>query len=270
VNFLRKISCLGLALTLGLAAGGCLPSGTSTQDEQREPHFLTGKSRVNSMDYAGAVEAFEKAVEVNPRSASAHFELGLLYENNEQDYAAAIYHFNRFLQLRPGSEYADIVQQRIMACKQELARSVSLALVQGDLQRDLEKLTAENADLRQKLQMWQDYYNSGARPGGAASTVPISQPAIQPGLPAQPEVPAQPVPAVAQQPQLQVQPQPQPAPARPKSSAAPVGTYSVKSGDTPRAIARKYGVSVDALMAANPGLNPKRLKIGQSITIPSP
>jgi len=270
---MRKFSCLGLAALLGLAAGGCLPSGTSTQDEQREPHFLTGKSRVNSMDYAGAVEAFEKAVEVNPRSASAHFELGLLYENNEQDYAAAIYHFNRFLQLRPGSEYADIVQQRIMACKQELARSVSLALVQGDLQRDLEKLTAENADLRQKLQMWQDYYNSGARPGGAASGLaPASQPAMQPGLPAQPEVPAQPVPAVAQQPQVQpqVQPQLQPAPARPYNSAAPVGTYSIKAGDTPRAIARKYGVSVDALMAANPGLNPKRLKIGQSITIPSP
>jgi tetratricopeptide (TPR) repeat protein len=248
-----------LSLLLGLAAGGCLPSGSSTQDEQREPHFLTGKSRVNSMDYAGAVEAFEKAVEVNPRSASAHFELGLLYENNQQDYAAAIYHFNRFLQLRPNSEYADIVQQRIMACKQELARSVSLALVQGDLQRDLEKLTAENADLRQKLQMWQDYYNTGARPA-AAGPAPVAQPAV----PVQAAAPAQSFPVVAPQ------PQPQPAVPQPQRPVTPVGTCTVRAGDTPAAIARKYGVKLDALLAANPGLNPKRLKVGQSITIPSP
>jgi LysM repeat protein len=50
----------------------------------------------------------------------------------------------------------------------------------------------------------------------------------------------------------------------------PVGTCTVRAGDTPAAIARKYGVKLDALLAANPGLNPKRLKVGQSITIPSP
>jgi LysM repeat protein len=261
VNFSRVISCLGLSFLLALAAGGCLPSGTSTQDEQREPHFLTGKSRVNSMDYAGAVDAFEKAVEVNPRSASAHFELGLLYENNQQDYAAAIYHFNKFLQLRPNSEYADIVQQRILACKQELARSVSLALVQGDLQRDLEKLTAENTDLRQKLQMWQEYYNSGARPAAPGTAPAAPLPATpQPAIPAQPLPPvAPPAPAVDQTPA---------APAHPQHAAA--ATYTVKAGDTPRAIARKYGVSVDALLAANPGLNPKRMKVGQTVNLPSP
>ena len=106
MRFVPKLFCGIAALALCLAAGGCLPSSSNPLDEQREPHFLTGKSRVNSMDYEGAVEAFEKALEVNPHSASAHFELGLLYENNEQDFAAAIYHFDRFLKLRPNSEYA--------------------------------------------------------------------------------------------------------------------------------------------------------------------
>jgi tetratricopeptide (TPR) repeat protein len=255
-----------LVLLLAVAAGGCLPSGSSPQDEQREPHFLTGKSRVNSMDYTGAVEAFEKAVEVNPRSASAHFELGLLYENNEQDFAAAIYHFNRFLQLRPNSEYAEIVQQRVLACKQELAKSVSLALVQRDLQHDVERLTAENTDLRQKLQMWQDYYNTGARPGAGAGPSPA------PAIPAPPAISAQPTPTVRPQPQPAPQPPPQPAPVtvRPPKAAAPVGSYSIKSGDTPANIARKYGVRLDALLAANPGLDPRHLKIGQTVTIPSP
>jgi LysM repeat protein len=44
----------------------------------------------------------------------------------------------------------------------------------------------------------------------------------------------------------------------------------VKSGDTPRSIARKYGVSPDALLAANPGLDPRHMKIGQTVTVPSP
>ena len=89
MRFVPKIFCGLAALALALAGGGCLPSGSNPLEEQREPHFLAGKSRVNSMDYEGAAEAFEKALEVNPRSAAAHFELGLLCENNRQDFAAA-------------------------------------------------------------------------------------------------------------------------------------------------------------------------------------
>lgn len=35
-------------------------------------------------------------------------------------------------------------------------------------------------------------------------------------------------------------------------------------------IARKYGVKVEALMAANPGLDPRRLRVGQTLAIPAP
>ena len=41
------------------------------------------------MDYKGAIESFSKALEVNPRSAKAHFELGWLYEEKDPDPAAA-------------------------------------------------------------------------------------------------------------------------------------------------------------------------------------
>ena len=48
------------------------------------------------------------------------------------------------------------------------------------------------------------------------------------------------------------------------------GTYIVKSGDTPERIARRHGVRLSALMAAN-NLTPqsaRRLQIGQKLTIP--
>lgn len=45
--------------------------------------------------------------------------------------------------------------------------------------------------------------------------------------------------------------------------------YIVKSGDTPYNIARTFGISVDDLLAANPGINPNNLQIGQIICVPT-
>ncbi|MBU5427876.1 LysM peptidoglycan-binding domain-containing protein [Tissierella pigra] len=45
--------------------------------------------------------------------------------------------------------------------------------------------------------------------------------------------------------------------------------YTIKAGDTFYRIAQTYGITVDALMQANPGVNPDRLFIGQVICIPT-
>jgi len=44
--------------------------------------------------------------------------------------------------------------------------------------------------------------------------------------------------------------------------------YTVKSGDTPGGIAQKHGLSTQELLKANPGLDPKKMRVGQEITIP--
>lgn len=44
--------------------------------------------------------------------------------------------------------------------------------------------------------------------------------------------------------------------------------HVVKSGETPGAIAKRYGVSVDELMAANNISDPRRMQIGQELLIP--
>src|SRR5437016_4933324 len=79
----------------------CTPTGESNVDERKDSDFIAGQNRARSLDYAGAVQAYEKALETNPRSAPAHFELGLIDYLNLPDYAAAIYHFQKFLELRP-------------------------------------------------------------------------------------------------------------------------------------------------------------------------
>lgn len=46
------------------------------------------------------------------------------------------------------------------------------------------------------------------------------------------------------------------------------GTYTVAAGDNLTKIARKFGTSVDAILAENPGVSPTSLKIGQKIRLP--
>ena len=45
--------------------------------------------------------------------------------------------------------------------------------------------------------------------------------------------------------------------------------YTVVAGDTLGAIAQRYGISLEALMAANPGVQPTALSVGTELTIPS-
>jgi nucleoid-associated protein YgaU len=60
----------------------------------------------------------------------------------------------------------------------------------------------------------------------------------------------------------------------PAASAAPTpagGSYTVKKGDTLYSIAKTHygsGNQYTRIVAANPGLSPAKLKVGQTITIP--
>lgn len=245
----KHLYFLSLTVTVLVAATGCLPSVHSRLDEEKEPHFLEGKSRFAASDYEGAIESYEKAVEVNPQSGAAHLELGLLYEQNMQDYAAAIYHFQRFQILRPKSEFESRVNQQIMACKQELAKSVSLGPIAQKLQTDNEKLTSANKQLTNDLAAAKAYIVQLERLTNQLSKA------------------VQPVRQVTQQ--LGQQGSPQIMGMRIASGTSSGLTHTVKAGETPTEIAKRYGVKVDVLMAANPRLNPRRLQVGKTLNIPS-
>ncbi|WP_416197123.1 MAG: LysM repeat-containing protein [Sporanaerobacter sp.] len=61
-----------------------------------------------------------------------------------------------------------------------------------------------------------------------------------------------------------------PAPPIPPVPPCPGGFYyTIKAGDTLYSIAQMFNVSVQELMAANPGVDPNNLQIGQVICVPS-
>lgn len=56
----------------------------------------------------------------------------------------------------------------------------------------------------------------------------------------------------------------------PPPSSCPTGTmaYTIRSGDNFYDLARRYNTTVEAILKANPGVNPNTLQIGQIICIP--
>ena len=42
----------------------------------------------------------------------------------------------------------------------------------------------------------------------------------------------------------------------------------MQSGDIPETIAARFGITTEALLAANPGVNPNNLQVGQVLIIP--
>jgi tetratricopeptide (TPR) repeat protein len=246
---------LCLVVAGSLVLWGCGPSVRSGADEEKEPLFLIGRSRVNAMDYQGAIEAFEQALEANPRSGAAHFELGWLYAEKDAAPATAIYHYEKFLKLRPAADNAETIRQHIFRLKQELAKGVLPIPPSTEIQRQLEQLAEENRQLRDQLDRLRAASARDAptnrmlvQPGTAASS-----PAANPGNATRPSAgssnPARPLPA--------------------ERAAVSKRTHRVQAGETPMAIARRYNVKLDALLTANPGLDPKRMRIGQSLVIPS-
>jgi len=251
-----------LALWVGIALGGCLPAGQSQSDEEKEPHYVLGLNRVNAMDYQGAIQAFEESLEANPHSAAAHFQLAMLYENKEPDPAAAIYHYQQYLKFDPGAGNAEIIKQHIASCKQELAADVMPLPSTPAAQKQINQLIEQNQQLQDEVNKWRAYYASQLAAGNQAPPVPGPDKATSPAV----RVSTPP-------PQNFSTPASQSGgdrSARSAATKATTRTHLVTAGETAVRIARRYGISLDALLAANPGLEPRRMRVGQVLNIPSP
>ena len=162
-----------------MAAGlcGCFPGNDNHQDEERDPHFQRGRDLVNSQEFKAAAEEFEKALETNPRSAAAHYELGCLCDAKLNDYAAAIYHYERLLLLAPDSPRAPLVRERIRGCKLELAGTEFPLPNSQNLQREVYALTEENRLLKQQLD------EARSHPGASLSPLPAAARRARPSPP---------------------------------------------------------------------------------------
>ena len=196
---------------------------------------------------------------------AAHYQLAVLYENQVSDPAAAIYHYEQYLKLNPNAGNADVIRQRIEGCKRQLAADVMGLPASSAAQQQLEKLAGQNRELQQQVdqlqatvKQWNLYYASqlAARSNAPPQNNYIAQPTPNPA----PDV------IPARQPVIPGPTQIKPAPTKPVAPR----THTVVAGETAVGIARKAGVKLTTLEAANPGLNPARIRVGQVLNLPPP
>jgi LysM repeat protein len=85
-------------------------------------------------------------------------------------------------------------------------------------------------------------------------------PEPRPERPAPAEEPMRPEPDAAAEPEPEAAPEPEPEPE--------TRTHTIAAGENFTVIARRYGISVQALQDANPGVDSRRIQPGQTLRIP--
>ena len=286
-HLLRLAGCC-LALFLG---AGCDLLHRGETDERREANFQTGYNQALQGLFDEAIRSYQRALDANPRNAIAHRELGFLLRDRKHDYVTAVYHLRRCQEILASRNDRDAkdptIDDAIRQAQLQLAIEFSSQIGQQQTQSRTDELKRRNAELEatvQRLtQQLASYTQAGLRPGASNLVQPLAQAPT-------PVTNAAPTPRV--NPPSFVGPNSKPltthgaapgANATAKHGAAPVTTsttppttpaakgpktHVIRSGETPAVIARSHGITLQQLMAANRNIDPKRLKVGQSLNLP--
>ena len=182
-------------------------------------------------DFLRAIDLYEAALDDSPRCAEIHYKLALLYDDKMNDPLNALHHFKRYLTLSPNGSHASDVKNSVK--RDEIAVVTNLSGDSVVTRADAARLRNENLNLHKELE-------------ARSATLPIGSGKAQ---------------------------------ARDASSKKPASrrsegrTYVVRSGDTLASISRKFYKSSarwKVILDANKQeiRDPKKLTVGQSLTIP--
>lgn len=227
---------------------GCTET-TEVQNDEQNPHFQRAHEMINAQDFKSAIGEFEKVLERNPGSAATHYELGWICENDKiRDYAAAIYHYRKHLELNPDSDKAAQIHERIGVCRRELANGEFPLPTSQNLQKEVDRLNAENLMLKQQAETLKGQL-AMAQLAVTNQAVMIAN--LRAGVSAQ---------SSANRGGLAIDVTPLPKMPR---------VYQIQSGDTITGVASRFKLKVSAVLAANPKVRPERLRVGQNINLPA-
>lgn len=202
--------------------------------DTEDPEFKQGQIFHKQGETRRALECFLKVIDSRKNAAESHLEAGRMYLDLN-DPLPAIYHFNQYVRLKPGSQQAPMVKERIRTAEKQFMKQLPGQPMEPDaagsvdLNARLRALQMENDRLKKELSEF-----TRQRPANPAPAAPavVTPPKVGAGR-----------------------------------------TYTVVAGDNPTRISTKmYGNASRAndIMRANPDKlpNPQALKPGMVLVIP--
>ncbi|HAO66870.1 MAG TPA: hypothetical protein DCR17_09325 [Verrucomicrobiales bacterium] len=258
-------------LVISMVITGCKPDTAVNIDEEREAYHMDAKSKLFAEEFEAAVVGFEKALEVNPKNASAHFELGLINYLHLKDYVSAIYHFQKLLEMRPNHMMAVQIKDHLERCKMDFASTVTLGplnqntetrlknLVETkeELETQIKNLEGQLAQMRQVLSAQSEALNRNRQNARPESLVNGSKNSKSN--------------ETAQISNLESKGKTNPSALQNASVSTPkFRKHVIRSKDTFYKLASHYRVDFKSIQSANPGVNSTKLQIGQVVNVPYP
>ncbi|MDR3668666.1 MAG: tetratricopeptide repeat protein [Ignavibacteriaceae bacterium] len=98
-SFLSGLISLVISSILVAILAGIIAPSNSVSDKAQE-FFKSGESKYDTQDYQGAIEEYNKALEIEPKYVRAYVSLGLT-KDKLSDYRGAIQEYNNAIELNP-------------------------------------------------------------------------------------------------------------------------------------------------------------------------
>ncbi|GEM_PF-756051 len=262
-----------LLLVFCFVFSGCQPMSVARVDEEREAYYMDAKEKLFAGEYEEAAIGFERALEVNPKNAAAHLELGLLHYEHLPNYVSAIYHFRKMLSLRPDHAMAGQIQEHLTRCEMDFASSINLGPLNQNTETKIRNLLETKTELEEKVQSLEGQLQQmrsvlAAQSNALKAAQENTHQAQQASTPnnGSEQGNQNRRPAVGDEShQKSLQSDVSQVAAKPKYRK-----HVVRANDSFYKLSRKYGVTPKAIAAVNQGVDSTKLQIGQVLNIPYP
>jgi len=154
-----------VACTLILSSCKPVDEGSFIEVESRD--YVAAKQKMREGDVEGALDSYLKVIDTYTYAPESHLEAGVIYLRNEDEPILAIYHFHRYLEQKPNSREAPLVEELILSAKKQFAASLpgnpfkdavsrmDLMETIAGLKKKMEALNQENIDLKKQNQSLQ-------------------------------------------------------------------------------------------------------------------
>lgn len=241
-------------------------------DEEREAYYMDAKEKLFAGEHEEAVIGFERALEVNPKNAAAHLELGLIHYEHLHDYVSAIYHFRKMLELRPDHLMAGQINDHLTRCEMDFASSIHLGPLNQNTETQIKNLIKTKEELEEKVRSLEGQLSQmrGVLAAHSNALKAAQENAKQNQNGSKPSSGSGNVAQNQGRGGDTIQASYQTVPKPTLNTTPKYRKHVVRANDNFYKLGKKYGVEPKDIALVNPEVNSTRLQIGYVLNIPYP